>query len=198
MKHHVVEVPANLIVNPRDTTLRDALRQAAAKAAAWREERNQAHLFCAGPQIYVDFKKEGNYDQAWTCLDGMARLLREDGYPDSPSPLHLPPIRQQGNTTLRVSQANLSHGQPNACARCPVALALDDAGAPGIKVMIRHLQQGESFPVAAAKLGDNATRFIRDFDVFGENVDADSAQELFKRYFSNSAGPALTIHWIRT
>ena len=197
MEHHVVEVPENLIVNPGDTGLRNALRQAAAFAAAWREERNQAHLFCAGPQIYVDFRKKGDYDQAWTCLDGMAQLLRKDGYPDSPSPLNLPPIRQQGNTILRVSQANVSQGQPNACAHCPVALALDDAGVPGVKVMIRHLQRGESFAVAA-DLGDDAANFIGDFDAFGEAADADGAQELFERYFKDAAGPSITIHWKTT
>ena len=197
MEHHIIEVPPDLIVDPRDTTLRDALRQAAAFAAAWREEHNQAHLFCAGPQIYADFHKKGDYDQAWACLDTMARLLRKDGYPDSPSPLRLPPIRQQGDAILRVSQANLSHGQPNACAYCPVALALDDAGVPGMKVMIRHLKKGESSAVSA-KLGDNTSRFIQDFDGFGEAADADDARELFKRYFENTAGPALTIHWIRT
>ena len=68
MEHHVVKVPPDLIVDPRDTTLRHALRQAAALAAAWREERNQAHLFCAGPQIYVNFEKKGDYDRAWACL----------------------------------------------------------------------------------------------------------------------------------
>ena len=196
MEHHIIEVPPDLIVDPRDTTLRDALRQAAAKAAAWREERNQAHLFCSGPQIYADFRKEGNYDQAWACLDTMAQLLRKDGYPDSPSPLNLPPIRQRGDVTLRVSQANLSHGQPNACAHCPVALALNDGDAPGMKVMIRHLQKGESSAVLA-KLGDDASRFIQDFDAFGEAADASGAQELFERYFKDAAGPSITIRWKR-
>ena len=197
MEHHVVKVPPDLIVAPGDPGLRDALRQAAAFAAAWREGRNQGHIFCSGPQIYVNFKKKGDYDQAWACLDGMTRLLRKDGYPDSPSPLHLPPIRQRGNTTLRVSQANVSQGEPNACAHCPVALALDDAGAPGMKVMIRHLKKGESSTVSA-RLGDNTSRFIQDFDAFGESANTDSARELFERYFKDAAGPALTIHWIRT
>ena len=74
MEHHVVKVPPDLIVDPRDTTLRHALRQAAARAAAWREERNQAHLFCAGPQIYVNFEKKGDYDRAWACLEGVCEL----------------------------------------------------------------------------------------------------------------------------